>query len=169
MRYSPAEREDLARRREQWILRIEKGEDPERVRRELKLKLKVRTLARLKPRYQKGGRTWQALLERRHGLATKGTPAVMAFVAKVKARHRQITAGEMVAEIWERFEIEISVNRLGELLKQAGLSNPVGRPRQAPAEPPAKTAGREVDHAGAFFPPGRTGRTGRARGRAGRR
>lgn len=169
MRYSPAEREDLARRREQWILRIEKGEDPERVRRELKLKLKVRTLARLKPRYQKGGRTWQALLERRHGLATKGTPEVMAFVAKVKARNPQITAGEMVTAIWEQFEIEISVNRLSELLKPLGLSNPVGRPRPTSVEPPAQTAGRDVDHAGAFFPPGRTGRTGRARGRARRR
>ena len=69
LRYSPAEREDLARRREQWILRTEQGEDPKRVRRELKLKVKIGTLMGLRPRYQKGGRTWQALLERRHGIA----------------------------------------------------------------------------------------------------
>ena len=44
MRYSLAEREDLARRREQWILRTEQGEDPKRVRRALKLKVKIGTL-----------------------------------------------------------------------------------------------------------------------------
>jgi len=54
MRYTPAEREDLARRKEQWILRTEEGEDSAHVRRELKLKQKVRTLAGLKPRYQTG-------------------------------------------------------------------------------------------------------------------
>jgi predicted metal-dependent peptidase len=41
MRYTREEREDLARRKEQWVLRAERGEDPERVRRELKLKLRL--------------------------------------------------------------------------------------------------------------------------------
>lgn len=169
MRYTLAEREDLARRKEQWVLRTARGEDPERVRRELKLKQKVRTLALLRPRYQQGGRTWKALLERRHGLATKGTPEVKAFVCKAKAKEAQLTAGELVAQIWERFEIEISRNRLSEILKQEGLSNPVGHPKRSPADRAPKPAERGVDHAGAFFPLGRVERTGRARGRAGRR
>lgn len=128
MRYTPAEREDLARRKEQWILRIEQGEDPKRVRCELQLTLSLTTLPRLNQRYRQVGRKWQALLERRHGIATKGTPEVKAFVAKAKAKNPQVTAGALVGQIWERFEIEISLNRMNELLRAAGSNNPVGRP-----------------------------------------
>jgi len=44
MRYTPEERDDLARCKEQWILLVEQGEDAERVRRELKLPLKASSL-----------------------------------------------------------------------------------------------------------------------------
>ena len=161
MRYTREEREDLARRKEQWILRTEQGEDPERVRRELKLKLNPRALERLKQRYRAGGRTWQALLERRHGVATKGTPAVKAFLAKAKARHPQLTGAELCVQVWERFEIEMSLGHLEALLREAGLSNPFGRPRKASAAP--RDPAREVQHAGAFFPSGRAHGTGRPR------
>lgn len=160
MRYTREEREDLARRKEQWILRTEQGEDPKRVGRELKLKLKPRALERLKSRYRAGGRKWQALLERRHGVATKGTPAVRAFLAQAKARSPQLTGAELCVHVWERFEIEISLGYLEALLREAGLSNPPGRPRKAsttPSPPP-----RDVDHAGAFFPSGRADRLGGA-------
>ena len=79
MRYTREEREDLARRKEQWILRVEQGENRDKVRRELKLKLKTSVLPSLKQRYKAGGRKWQALLDRRHGIATKGTAEVKAF------------------------------------------------------------------------------------------
>lgn len=164
MRYTLAEREDLARRKEQWLLRTARGEDPDRVRRELKLKLKVRTLGLLRPRYQQGGRTWSALLDRRHGVATKGTPAVQAFVAKAKAKHPHLPAAELVVQIWERFEIEISVSRLNESLNVAGLSNPVGHPKGLAPERAGQLPEHASDHAGAFFPPGSVERTGRARG-----
>lgn len=166
MRYTREEREDLARRKEQWVLRAERGESPERVRRELKLKLKPRALERLKSRYRAGGRTWPALLERRHGVATKGTPAVRAYLAKAKAQHPQLTGAELCVQVWERFEIEISLGHLEALLRQAGLSNPPGRPRKEPAA--AGEPAGEVDQAGAFFPPGRAERAGRTRRRAAR-
>jgi transposase len=165
MRYTPEEREVLARRKEQWILRTERGEDPERVRRELKLPLKASRLPSLKHRYQCGGRKWQALVGRRHGVATKGTAAVKAFLAKAKARHPQLTGAELCGQVWERFELEISLSRLNELLHEAGLSNPAGRPAKGPDKVLANPQ-REVDHAGAFFPSGRADRTGRARRRA---
>ena len=62
MRYTRKEREELARRKEQWILRTGRGEAPEQISRELKLNLKSDALRRLKQRYQAGGRKWQALL-----------------------------------------------------------------------------------------------------------
>jgi transposase len=164
MRATLAEREDLARRKEQWILRTAQGEDPERVRQALHLKPQIVTLARLRARYVAAGRTWQALLERRHGRATKGTPAVKAFVAKAKAKHPQLTAADLVAQIWDRFEIEISRNRLSTLLKQAGLSNPVGHPPGVVADGLRHSPEGDVDHAGAFFPPGGAQRPRRARG-----
>lgn len=163
MRRTRKEREDLARRKEQWILRAERGEDPERIRRELKIPLQTSSLGWLTQRYQAGGRTWQALLDRRYGVATKGTPAVKAFVAKAKARDPQLTGAELCVQVWERFEIEISLGRLNALVREAGLSNPPGRPAKAPeAEKPAATA-KVVDNAGAFFPSGRAHRTGRPR------
>lgn len=161
MRPSHEEREDLARRKEQWILRTEKGEDPERVRRELKVPLQTRTLGWLKRRYQAGGRQWQALLQRRHGVATKGTPAVKAFLTKAKERNPQLTGAELCEQVWERFEIDISLGHMTTLLRHAGLSSPPGRPRKAPGEKDAVTPAREVENAGAFFPSGRAQRTGR--------
>jgi len=162
MRPTREEREDFARRKEQWILRTEKGEDPERVRRELKVRLQTRSLGWLKRRYQAGGRQWQALLQRRHGVATKGTPAVKAFLTKAKARNPQLTGAELCEQVWERFEIDISLGHLTTLVRQAGLSNPPGRPPKALAEKSSATT-REVENAGAFFPSGRPHRTGRAR------
>ena len=169
MRYTLEEREDLARRKEQWILRTEHGEDPGHVRRELKLKLKNSALERLQRRYRQGGRTWQALVGRRHGVATKGTPAVKAFLAKAKARDPQLTGAELCLQVWERFEIEISLGRLNALVREAGLSNPPGRPLKAPAEKDSAPTAREVENAGAFFPSGRAHRTRRPRRRARRR
>jgi transposase len=168
MRYTVEEREDLAHRKEQWILRVERGEAPEPVRRELKLPVKTNCLPSLKQRYRHGGRQWRALLERRHGIATKGTAAVRAFLTKAKTRNPLLTGAELCAQVWERFEIEISLSRLNELLQEAGLSNPPGRRAKEPDETPADSA-REVEHAGAFFPSGRPDRTGRAGGRSGRR
>ena len=167
MRYTVEQREDLAHRKEQWILRVERGEDPEQVRRELKLPLKTSSLPSLEQRYQRGGRKWRALLERRHGIATKGTAAVIAFLTKAKAREPLLTGAELCAQVWERFEIEISLSRLNELLQAADLSNPPGRRAKDPDETLVGST-REVEHAGAFFPSGRPHLTGRARRRAGR-
>src|SRR5712692_6263072 len=161
MRYTREEREDLARRKEQWILRTERGENAERVRRELKVPLQTSSLEWLRQRYQAGGRKWQALLERRHGVATKGTAKVKAFLAQAKAQHPQLTGAELCRQIWERFEIEISLGRLNALVREAGLSNPPGRPAKAPEAKAPLAPAKEVDNAGAFFPSGRAHRTGR--------
>jgi len=166
MRYTREEREDLARRKEQWILRTERGEDPERVRRELKVPLQTSSLGWLTQRYQVGGRKWQALQERRHGVATKGTAKVKAFLAKAKARDPQVTGAELCVQVWERFEIEISLGRLNALLHAAGLSNSPGRPSKVPDEKTRAASERDLDHAGAFFPSGRAHGTGRTRRRA---
>jgi hypothetical protein len=166
MRYSREEREELAHRKEQWILRTEQGESPQRVGRELKLKLKTSSLPRLRQQYQAGGRTWQALLERRHGIATKGTPEVKAFLKKAKEQSPQATGAELCVQVWERFEIDLSLSRLNELLHAEELSNAPGRPRKVSPPETSSAPEREVDNAGAFFPSGSTERTGRARRRA---
>lgn len=166
MRLTRKEREDLARRKAQWIRRTAQGEDPDPVRQELKLHLKASSLPRLRQRYQAGGRKWQALLERRHGWATKGTPAVKAFLQKAKARHPQATGAELCVQVWERFEIDLSLSRLNELLHAEGLSNAPGRPRKVSPPETASAAERDLDHAGAFLPSGRVDRTRRTRRRA---
>ena len=167
MRYTVEEREDLAHRKEQWILRVERGEAPEPVRRELKLPVKTNCLPSLKQRYRRGGRQWRALLERRHGIATKGTASVKDFLIQAKARDPHLTGAQLCVQIWEHFEIEISLSRLNELLHEVGLANRAGRPAAGPEATPASPA-REVEHAGAFFPSGSPHGTGRARRGAGR-
>lgn len=162
MRYTREEREDLARRKEQWILRVEQGENPDKVRRELKLKLKTSTLPSLKQRYKAGGRKWQALLERRHGIATKGTAEVKAFLKKAKEQEPQATGSELCVQVWERFEIDISLSRLNELLHAESLSNSPGRPRKASSPEMPSAPERDIDNAGAFFPSGGAERTGRS-------
>jgi hypothetical protein len=166
MRYTCEERDDLACRKEQWILRTEQGEDPDRVRRELKLKLKTSSLPWLRHRYQAGGRKWQALLERRHGIATKGTVEVKAFLKKAKEKSPQATGAELRTQVWERFEIDLSLSRLNELLHVEGLSNAPGRPPKVPPSETPSASERDIDNAGAFFPSGRVDRTRRSRGRA---
>jgi transposase len=166
MRYTRQERDDLARRKEQWILRTEQGEDPNQVRRELKLNLKSSSLPWLRQHYQAGRRKWQALLDRRHGIATKGTAEVKAFLQKAKARNPQATGAELRIQVWEHFEIDISLSRLNELLHADGLSNAPGHPRKVSPPATASATERDIDHAGAFFPSGRTDRTRRTRGRA---
>ena len=161
MRYTHEEREDLARRKEQWIRRTEQGKDADQVRRELKLKLKTSSLPWLRQRYQAGGRKWFALLERRHGIATKGTLEVKAFLKKAKEQHPQATGAELRVQVWERFELDISLSRLNELLHAEGLSNAPGRPRKVSTPEMSSAAEREVDNAGAFFPSGRVDRTRR--------
>jgi len=164
MRNTREEREDLARRKEEWLLRVEQGEDPDKVRRELKLK--PCSLAWLRQRYKAGGRTWQALLERRHGIARKGTAEVKAFLKKAKERNPQASGADLRVEVWERFEIDISLSRLNELLHAEGLSNSPGRPRKEPPPETPTAPERDIDNAGAFFPSGSAERTGRAGGRA---
>ena len=162
MRYTREEREDLARRKEQWILRVEQGENRDKVRRELKLKLKTSVLPSLKQRYKAGGRKWQALLDRRHGIATKGTAEVKAYLKKAKEQDPQATGSELCVQVWERFEIDISLSRLNELLRAEGLSNSPGRPRKASSPEKPSAPERDIDNAGAFFPSGGAERTGRS-------
>ena len=162
MRYTREEREDLARRKEQWILRVEQGENRDKVRRELKLKLKTSVLPSLKQRYKAGGRKWQALLDRRHGIATKGTAEVKAYLKKAKEQDPQATGSELCVQVWERFEIDISLSRLNELLRAEGLSNSPGRPRKASSPEKPSAPERDIDNAGAFFPSGSAERTGRS-------
>jgi len=108
-------------------------------------------------------------LERRHGIATKGTAEVKAFLKKAKERDSQMTGAELCVQVWERFEIDLSLSRLNELLHAEGLSNAPGRPQKATTPEMSLATEREVDNAGAFFPSGRVDRTRRTGGRAKRR
>ena len=125
------------------------------------LKLKPSSLPWLRQRYQAGGRKWSALLERRHGVATKGTAEVKAFLKRAKEQNPQVTGVELRVQVWEQFEIDISLSRLNELLHVEGLSNTPGRPQKTPLPETDSAAEREVDNAGAFFPSGRADRTRR--------
>lgn len=155
MNPSPAQIE-RAKQKEQWILRTAAGEDPEVVRQELGLAYKVSYLRHLRARYEQGGRTWEALLDRRHRHANKGTPEVKAFLFEQKRKQPDLTGPELRKMVWDKFQIDISISRLNELLHAEELSNPPGRPPRRERVPvvPQPTAERELDNAGLFFPQG---------------
>jgi len=102
-------------------------------------------------------------------MATKGTAEVKAFLKKAKGQHPQATGAELCVQVWESFEIDLSLSRLNELLHAEGLSNAPGRPQQAATLEMSSATEREIDNAEAFFPFGRIDRTRSTGGRAKRR
>jgi len=81
-----------------------------------------------------------------------GPNELKAFLKKAKDQHPQATGGELCVQVWERFEIDLSLSRLNELLHAEGLSNAPGRPHKGSTPEMSSAAEREVDNAGAFFP-----------------
>ena len=68
---------DLALRKEQLILRVERGESLEAVSQDLGLAYHPKHVSRLRRRYIAGGRHWVALVDGREGRATKITAEIV--------------------------------------------------------------------------------------------
>jgi hypothetical protein len=163
MYYPPAVCEK-AQRLEQLLLRLEAGELLDQRCVELELELKPEQVSQLKAKYEAGGRSWVALLDGRFGHYQHVNSAVRAYLFERKQQDEQLTAGQLVTEVEQKFGLSVSVGHLNHVLRQVALTRVPGRPRKRPAGAESAAPTEPVQaQAGLFFPgrseasPGRDG------------
>lgn len=145
---------EKAKRLEQLLLRAATGEPLEKLNKELGFNLDEDELASQQEKYEKGGRTWEAVIDGRHGHAHKIHSGVREYLYARKEEDDSLRAPQLAEEIEEKFGIEVSAGHVNYLLRKHGLTSPPGRPYKKPEadeESFAKTP-EPVDNAGLFFP-----------------
>jgi transposase len=177
---------EKAQRLEQLLLRVAAGEPLEEVNAELGFDLTVLMLAHQQAKYESGGRTWEALIDGRHGHPRKAHSALREWLYARKEADDSLRAPQLVKEIQEKFGVTLTDGHVNHLLRKRALTAPPGRPfKQSPdvkshtegQRPPneenrdeastiadvsatADVCSESVDNAGLFFPGGGKGRDG---------
>lgn len=146
-----------ARRLEQLLLRVAAGEPLDELNTELGFALDEDELARQQAKYEDGGRTWEALIDGRHGHPHKIHSGVREYLYARKEEDDSPRAPHLAKEVEEKFGIGVSAGHVNYLLRKRGLTAPPGHPPKKQAvdeesteesEPPSEP----VDNAGVFFP-----------------
>jgi len=161
----PAAVLEKAQRLEQLLLRVASGEPLDEVNADLGFDLDRQELARQRAKYEAGERTWEALIDGRHGHPRKAHSALREWLYARKKEDEDLRAPQLAIEIEERFGVGLSEGHINYLLRKRGLSAPPGRPfkQQQPVEGgvTAQAAPTEtVDNAGIFFRRGGEGGDG---------
>lgn len=167
---------DKAQRLAQLLLRVAAGEPLDAVNTELGFDLDEEGLARQQAKYAASERTWEALIDGRHGHPRKAHSALREWLYARKQEDAGLRASQLVKEIQEKFGVELTDGHVNYLLRKRALTAPPGRPfkrsselgagkRPAAAEAaeettPAEAPGELIDNAGLFFPGGSKGRDG---------
>ncbi len=161
----PAAVIEKAKRLEQLLQRVERGEPLEQVCAELELTIDAARLAQLQAKYEAGGRTWEALIDGRYGHSQKAHSALREWLYARKREDEALTAPQLVDEVKDEFKVELSAGHINYLLRKVELTRPPGRPRSRPADEAApeetEPAGQPLDNAGIFFPGSRQAGHGR--------
>jgi transposase len=155
---------EKAKRYEELLQRVADGEPRGQVCADLGIKVDEDRLAVLQVKYEAGGRTWQALLDGRHGHAQKVHSAIREWLYERKKQDEDVRAPALVREIEEKFGVKISDGHINYLLRKRGMTAPPGRPYKRPADEKAPEQATEsseaLDNTGIFFPGGSKGRDG---------
>ena len=151
---------DLALRKEELILRVERGESLETVGQDLGLTYHSKHVSRLRRQYFEGGRHWISLVDRRERRPSpKITDEVAQWIEKEVSRDPDVTASYLRAQIQSVFEVEVTERHMRRVIRAMGHKGQGGRPPRtswpvvAPGESPII---EQTPHAGIFFPPGCT-------------
>jgi hypothetical protein len=150
---------DKARAKEELLRRVEAGEDAAQVIAELGLKLKPRSLWKVRQAYRQRG--WEGLVDHRCGHAYKATAEVRQFLTQAKKEDMERTGADLAKSVKIKCGVHLSVGRVNDLLREMNLSSPPGRRGPGKAVPDIKAAA--IDRVGSFFPQGCSGRDGGAR------
>ena len=144
---------DKARAKEELLRRVDAGEDAAQVIAELGLKLKPRSLWKVRQGYRQRG--WEGLVDQRCGHPYKVTAEVRQFLAQAKKEDMDRTGAKLAEMVEIKFGVRLSVSRINDLLREMNLSSPPGR-RPSRKEMSDSTT-TLIDRAGSFFPQGRSG------------
>lgn len=147
---------DKARAKEELLRRVDAGEDAAQVIAELGLKLKPRSLWKVRQAYRQRG--WEGLVDHRCGHAYKATEEVRQFLIEAKKEDMDRTGAELAEMVEIKFAVHLSVSRVNDLLREMNLSSPPGRRGPGKAVPDINVA--SINRAGSFFPQGCSGRDG---------
>jgi transposase len=150
--YYPPAVHRKAERLEQLLLRLEAGEALDKVCVELELKLSAARVEKLKAKYEAGGRRREVLLDGRFGHYQQVNSAVRAYLYERKQADESLTAGQLVTEVVQKYEISVSEGHINHVLREMALTRSPGRPRNRPDREPAQKENPPQENAGLFFP-----------------
>lgn len=147
---------EKAKRLEQLLLRVAAGEPLDELNEELGFELDEEELARQQAKYEEGGRTWEAVIDGRHGHAHKIHSGIREYLYTRKKEDDSLRAPQLAEEVEEKFGVTVSAGHVNYLLRKRGLTSPAGRPPKKPEpeeEVSADGPSYPVENAG-IFPPG---------------
>jgi transposase len=155
-RYTPRQvKRALAQ--EQLLKRLDQREDFDALCEELGLSHSRDYMPELRRRYRERGSTWEALIDHRHGHASKGTPERRAWLREQKRENPALTQDELAERFEDEFGVSISQGQVSNILREEGVAVPGGQRYYA-----QEKQSLPVERAGVFFPSERAGRDGRA-------
>ena len=146
-----------AQRLAHLLRRVEQGETLAEVCTEIGVEITPNRLVALQAKYETGGRSWEALIDGRHGHVQKVTADMKEWLYERKRQDKTLTGPELVKAIRDKYGVELSVGHVNHLLRQVELSRQTGRPPKPVAEKEPERGGISepvVDNAGIFFPGG---------------
>jgi len=157
---------EKAQRLDQLLLQVAAGESLDVVNATFGFSLDERQLSHWQAKYEAGGRRWEALIDGRHGHPREAHSALREWLYARKEQDEEARSTQLVADIKEKFGVELSAGHINYLLRKRGLTAPPGRPPKGPdtaAEPPAApdAPSTSMDNAGIFFPRSSKGGDGR--------
>jgi transposase len=147
---------EKAKRLEQLLLRVAAGEPLDKLNEELGFDLDEEELAHWEAKYEGGGRTWEAVIDGRHGHAHKIHSGIREYLYTRKEEDDSLRAHQLAREVEEKFGVTVSAGHVNYLLRKRELTAPVGAPPKKPEpeeEAPAEVPSYPVENAG-IFPPG---------------
>lgn len=148
---------EKAQRLGQLLQQVEQGEALAEVGTEVGIEVTPERLVALQMKYEAGGRSWEALIDGRHGHEQKVTADMKEWLYERKRQDKTLTGPQLVKAIKEQFGVELSVGHINHLLRQVELSRQTGRPPKPVVEKETETGEiteQVVDNAGLFFPGG---------------
>jgi transposase len=141
----------------QLLQRVEQGEGLAEICAEIGLEVTPERLVALQRKYEAGGRSWEALIDGRHGHVQKVTADMKEWLYECKRRDKRLTGPQLVEAIKQQFGVELSAGHINYLLRQVELSRQTGRPPKSETQKETETVEKSeqvVDNAGIFFPGG---------------
>lgn len=148
---------EKAKRLEQLLQRVAAGEALEAVSVELGLSVTKKQLKGLQKKYKQGGQCWQALLDGRYGHPIKANSAIRAWLYERRRQDAAVRSPQLAQEVAAQFGVTLTPEHINYLLRQRGLTAPVGRPFKQKEGRAAGTASAQseensLENAGLFFP-----------------